>query len=181
MCRPAETGYYGEKGMLHISEEPLTAADRKILGELEATGATQLDLYYTRKELHNLEKKIDIFEDNRAKNFTELQELLDEHFRNHKAVLDDISSFKQEMKSAMYIPVKNGHERLASIGEISLINYQSLKLYRDVNRVYGAIKDHRVLAIILTLLIIFFSKDIGEFIGFAVHWIISLRDFIIPN
>ena len=181
MCRPVETGYYGEKGMLHISEEPLTAADRKILGELETTGATQLDLYYTRKELHSLEKKIDSFEDNRVKSFTDLQKILEEHLKNHKTVLEDITGFKQEMRSAMYIPVKNGHERLASIGEISLINYQSLKLYRDVNRVYRAIKDHRVLAITLALLLIFFSKDIGEFLNFAIHWIVSLRDFIIPK
>lgn len=181
MCRPDESGWHGEDGMLHISEEPLTAADRKILKELEHSSVSQLDLYYTRRDLHKLEKKLDSLESMKDKKLEKLQTALDGHIEQHAQFQAEISDFKREMRSALFIPVKNGTERLASIGEISLINYQSLKLYRDVNRIYSIIKDHKWLAIFLILVIIFFSKDIGEFISFAIHWIISLRDFIIPN
>lgn len=181
MCRPVETGWHGENGMLHISEEPLTTADRKILEELEHSSVSQLDLYYTRRDFHKLEQKLDALEIRKDEKLTNLQSSLNRHIADHDAFMAEINEFKKEMRAALFIPVRNGTERLASVGEISLINYQSLKLYRDVNKVYNVIKDHKWLMIFLVLTIIFFSKDIGEFISFAIHWIISLRDFIIPN
>lgn len=156
---------------LRLKLDSSNALDQKIMDELSKSPATQLDLYYLRNDLYKVEKKLDAWVHERHVALDGVRDLINKHIQSHKVFQEELHMFQEDMKKGLFINIgEKDDQKLASVGEISLINYHDLRFLRDFNKIYTVIKKHKILfLLILATLLVYGSKIMG-----FIQWILSL-------
>ena len=146
MCRTDGKVYYTSNGNISINKSKL---NKDTMEELAKSSATQLDVYYVRKEVSKIQK---IFE----------------------AHIQDNNEWRDLMKKSLTVETVNGKTKTWTLAELALNNYENLRLMRDLNKLYEIMIRHKVLLFITFSIILAFHNNIVQILSDAVKLVKDL-------
>ena len=159
MCHTDLYSYYTKGGPVQIKQK-LDTIEKAKLQELEKSQATQLDIFLIRSSLSDTREVLD-----------SLREKFEDHIASHKEWnkiqdewRDRVEAMIIENQQALFVDVKNGdgNTHTKTVGEVVEDNYNNLRLFRDLNRIYAALMAHKTLSVIALATLIVFHDPIFE-------------------